>query len=167
MENENANVNLTENTVASAQPQKKNVVGAVLVAVAILLGTALNMVFFYVLYPILEKRLDPEYLNAVYSGISGISGAAVNILGFVILVLFALSQKSKIERLMFIFSGTLAVSAAREISSAISGIPYLGGTLNINQVSTIIIFVRFILTPILAALIFVLVNKLCAKNREQ
>ena len=167
MENENLNVNLTGNTVASAQPQKKNVVGAVLVAVATLLGTALNMAFFYALYPILEKRLDPEYLNAVYNGISQISGAAVNILGFVILVLFALSQKSKIERLMFIFSGTLAVSAAREISSAIRGIPYLGGTLSVNKVSTIIILVRFILAPILAAVIFVLVNKLCAEIKER
>ena len=164
---ENENVNLTENTATSVQPQKKNVVGAVLVAVATLLGTALNMVFFYVLYPILEKRLDPEYLNAVYNGISEISGAAVNILGFVILVLFALSQKSKIERLMFIFSGTLAVGAAREISSAIRGIPYLGGTMGASQVSTIIILVRFILAPILAAVIFVLVNKFCAKNMEQ
>lgn len=45
MENENLNVNLTENTAASAQSQKKNVVGAVLVAVATLLGTALKWRF--------------------------------------------------------------------------------------------------------------------------
>ena len=94
-------------------------------------------------------------------------GIAVSLLGFAVLVLFALSQKSKIERLIFIFSGILASGVTGIVKSIISGaatIYYVKEMADVIDVNTMNIFVgdliALILTPILAVVIFLVANKI-------
>lgn len=173
MENNNLNVNSQTNSVVTIQPKKtqSTAFSVFMIVIVQILMTILPALSNTISGLVVNSYVE-QFSVTMTSAVSFLVNALVLIVGLVICILFAMTQKSDVNKIIFVTSCLVGKTLCNAITNFLSGVIWLAfanekiDTMQVGLMDAIVLILGFIFSAIISAVAFIMLINLFKEKRE-